>query len=205
MKLTSETKLFLGIIVATVALIAGAVVLFSKPAPTLSREQLVPPGGVIRGNPDAAVFLVEFSDFQCPACAAFAPVVNDIVEKNKDKLLFAYRHFPLDQHAYAVKAAIAAEAAAQQGKFWEMSDLLFVNQTRLSDELVLDFAKQLDLRMEAFTQDLAREDLKQKVQADRAYALQIGINSTPTFFLNGKKLNVTSLDDLKNQVEKSLQ
>ena len=75
----------------------------------------------------------------------------------------------------------------------------------LCDELILDFAKQLDLRMEAFTQDLAREDLKQKVQADRAYALQIGINSTPTFFLNGKKLNVTSLDDLKNQVEKSLQ
>ncbi len=204
MKLTSETKLFLGIIVATVAIIAGAVVIFSKPAPTLPREELVG-NGPKAGNPDATVYLVEFSDFQCSGCAAVAPTVKEIIEKHKDKLLVVYRHFPLDQHPYAMKAAIAAEAAAQQGKFWEMSDLLFANQTRLSDELVLEFAKQLDLRMEAFTQDLQRSDIKQKIEADRAYGLTIGINSTPTFFLNGKKLNLTNLDDLKSQVEKALQ
>ena len=203
MKLTSETKLFLGIIAATVAIIAGAVVLFSKPVPTLPREELVG-NGPKAGNPDAAVYLVEFSDFQCSGCAAFAPTVNEIIEKHKDKLLIAYRHFPLDQHPYAMKAAIAAEAAAQQGKFWEMADLLFANQTKLSDELVLQFVQSLQLDQSQFTQAVAEERLKQKVEADRAYGLSIGINSTPTFFLNGKKLNLTSLDDLKNQVEKAI-
>ena len=204
MKLTSETKLFIGIIGATILMIVAAVFVFLKPAPTLPRQELVG-SGPVAGNPDAAVFLVEFSDFQCPACAAFAPTVKEIIEKHKDKLLVAYRHFPLDQHPYAVEAAIAAEAAAQQGKFWEMADLLFTNQTRLSDELVLDFAKQLDLSMDTFAQDLARSDLKQKVEADLAYGLQIGINATPTFFLNGKKLNLTSFDDLKSAVEKEVQ
>ncbi|MEK7129480.1 MAG: thioredoxin domain-containing protein [Patescibacteria group bacterium] len=204
MKLTSETKLFLGIIVATIGLIAGAVFLFSKPTPTLPREELVTTGPK-RGNPDASVYLVEFSDFQCPGCAAFAPVVNQIVEKHKDKLLFVYRHFPLDQHTYAMKAAIAAEAAAQQGMFWEMADLLFANQTKLSDELILQFAQSLQLDQSQFVQSLNDAAIKQKVEADRAYGLSIGINSTPTFFLNGKKLNVTSFDDLKKEVEKAIQ
>lgn len=202
--MTSETKLFLGIIVATIGLIAGAVFLFSKPAPTLSRVQLIPPGTTLRGNPDATTYVVEFSDFQCPGCAAFAPVVSQIVEKHKDKLLFAYRHFPLDQHAFAMKAAIAAEAAARQGKFWEMADLLFKNQDKLSDELVLQFAQSLQLDQSQFTQTLNDQAIRQKVEADRAYALSIGINSTPTFFLNGKKLNLTSFEDLKRAVEEAL-
>src|SRR3989344_9671208 len=123
-------------LVATFAIIGMAAWAFTRPEKpvSVSKETLVPADAHKKGNPDAAVYLVEFSDFQCPACAAFAPTVQEIIEKHKDKLLVSYRHFPLDQHPYAVEAAIAAEAAAQQGKFWGMADLLFTNQTRLSDE-----------------------------------------------------------------------
>lgn len=201
--MTSETKLFLGIIIATGGLIAGAVFLFSKPTPTLPREELAG-NGLKAGNPDATAYLVEFSDFQCPGCAAFAPVVSQIVEKHKDKLLFAYRHFPLDQHTFAMKAAIAAEAAARQGKFWEMADLLFANQTKLSDERILQFAQSLQLDQSQFVQSLNDAAIKQKVEADRNYGIRIGINSTPTFFLNGNKLNLINFEDLKRAVEKAI-
>lgn len=199
--MTSETKVFLGILVATVAIIAGAVMFFSKPTPTLPRQELVG-NGPKAGNPDASAYLVEFSDFQCPGCAAFAPVVSQIVEKHKDKLLFAYRHFPLDQHAFAMKAAIAAEAAARQGKFWEAAMVLFQNQNNFSDDFFTNqFVQLVQLEQSQYVKDAARADLKQKVEADRSYGISIGINATPTFFLNGKKLDLTNFEDLKRAVE----
>ncbi len=200
MKLTGETKLFLGIIGVTVALIGGAIVLFSKPTPTLSRQDLLPTGTPTRGNADAKIFLVEFSDFQCPACKAAKPAADAVIAQYKDKIVFGYRYFPLDQHPFGMKAAIAAEAANRQGKFWEMYDLLFANQEKFSDSIFTDLAKQLNLDMDKFTKDLADNTIKQKIEQDRSYGSQIGVNATPTFYLNGKKLNLTSFDDLKNAV-----
>lgn len=204
MKLTSETKIFLGIVVVTVALIGGAMVLFSKPSPTLSRQDLLPAGTPTKGNPNAKVFLVEFSDFQCPACKAAKPTVDAVVDQYKDKIVFGYRYFPLDQHPFGRKSAYAAAAAAKQGKFWEMYDLLFTNQDQFSDDLFPKLAQQVNLKTDAFNEDASSDTIKQTVQKDVDYGNSIGIDATPTFFLNGKKMNLTSYDDIKTAVAEAV-
>ena len=207
MKLTGETKLFLGIIIASVALIGGAVLLFSKPtppAPTLSRQDLLPAGTPTKGNPDAKVFLVEFSDFQCPACKAAQPAVDAIITQYKDKMVFGYRYFPLDQHPFGLKSSLVAAAADQQGKFWEMHDALFANQEQFSDELFPKLAQQLHLNMDEFTKAVSDSSTSARVQKDVEYGNQIGVNSTPTFYLNGNKLTLTTYDDLKNAVAEAV-
>ncbi|MFZ5845163.1 MAG: DsbA family protein [Patescibacteria group bacterium] len=205
MKLTSESKFFLGITAATVAVIALAVGLFSKPVQPLPRAELLPGGTPVRGHAAAPVYLIEFSDFQCPACRAVKPVIDEIVAQYAgDNFVFGYRHFPLEQHSMAMKAAIAAEAAGQQGKFWEMTDLLFANQDKLSDETIMSLAQQLNLRMEAFKKDLERSDIREKVERDKSYGIQIGIKATPTFFLNGQKLELRNFADLKSAVAEAI-
>ncbi|MBI5448828.1 thioredoxin domain-containing protein [Candidatus Gottesmanbacteria bacterium] len=204
MKFTSETKLFVGILVATIAIIVFAMMVLTKPTPTLSRDELVPPGAATKGNPTAKAYLVEFSDFQCPACLAVQPTVNGVTAQYKNQLVFVYRHFPLDQHPFGQKAAQAAEAAAAQGKFWEMADLLFTDQAKFSDALFPQLAQSLNLDLVKFTKDMEDSTIKQKIANDRAYGIRIGVNATPTFFLNGKKLNLTSFDDLKNAVAEAV-
>ena len=100
MKFTGESKLFLGMLVATFAIIGMAAWAFTRPEKpvSVSKETLVPADAHKKGNPDAAVYLVEFSDFQCPACAAFAPTVQSLTDKYSDRLLFVYIHFPLLSH-----------------------------------------------------------------------------------------------------------
>ena len=207
MKLTGESKFLLGIVVAAVALIAGALFVFSKPQPppqALSRQDLIPEATFTRGNASASAYLVEFSDFQCPACKAFQPVVDQVVEKYADRLLFAYRHFPLDQHEFAVGAALASEAAGKQGKFWEMYTLLFANQEKFSPTLWTQLATQLDLDTRTFEAALSDPTISDKIAADRAYGITIGVSSTPTFYLNGVELTLTSYADLEREVQKAL-
>lgn len=208
MKLTNESKILLGILGASVAIVAIATVFFSqspKSEPALSREQLITNDTQSVGNASASAYLVEFSDYQCPACKSAKPFVDAVVEEYKEKLIFAYRHFPLDQHQYAVKAAVAAEAAGLQGKYWEMHNLLFANQEKLSDDLFSNLARELSLDQKQFTEALANPKLKENVIRDRDYGISIGINSTPTFFLNGKKVILASFSDLKTEVERVLQ
>lgn len=204
MKLSSESKVFLGIIAATALIIGVAVLAVSRPAKPLSRETLLPPTAVTRGNPNASVYLVEFSDFQCPACKTAKPTVDAIVSQYIDRLVFAYRHFPLDKHAFAQKAAEAAEAAGAQGKFWEMYDLLFENQDELSDAKIVVLAQELSLDMDRFTQDLDNGVFRDKVMRDRNDAAALGVNATPTFFLNGVELRLTSFADISTEIKKLL-
>src|SRR5687768_7544535 len=135
MKLTGESKLFVGILVATLALIGIATWALSRPTPliALPRETLAPPTPHRKGPPGATVYLVEFSDFQCPACSAFAPTVRMLTDKYQDRLLCVYRHFPLPTHSCGKPAAYAAEAAALQGKFWEAETYLFARQASFSN------------------------------------------------------------------------
>ncbi len=209
MNLTSESKFLFGITAATLAIVAIGLFAFSNKGatlssiPTLSRQELVLGDSTSRGNKEAEHFLVEFSDFQCPACKAFKPVVDQLISQYVDKLSFTYRHFPLDQHPAALPAAIAAEAAAKQGKFWEMYDLLFENQETLSEETVIKLAENLPLNMDQYRTDSAAA--KEEVLQDRSYGLQIGINSTPTFYLDGKKLILNNPADLKIAVDKLFQ
>ena len=204
MKFTSESKFFLGIIGATVIIIIGALILFSKPTPekpALTRQDLIASDTQTIGNASASAFLVEFSDFQCPACKAFQPAVDIILDKYKDKILFAYRHFPLDKHEYALNAALTAEAAGEQGKFWEMAKLLFENQEKFEDNLWKNLAMQLGLDEKKFGESFSSKTLKDKIDRDRAYGEQIGVDATPTFYLNGKKLELTSQADLVKAIE----
>src|SRR6185503_6904015 len=135
---------------------------------------------------------------------AAKPFVDELVKKYPDKLLFGYRHFPLDQHPYALLAGQAVEAAGAQGKFWDMYDYLFENQDKLNDTFIRQAGAALSLDVPAFQKALSEKTFKSKVEADRAYGLSLGINSTPTFYLNGRKLQLMSLADLQQEVEKAL-
>ena len=154
------------------------------------------------GRADAPVTIVEFSDYQCPACGAFKPIVEQIVEKYKDKILFAYRNFPLAQHEFAEKAAEVAEAAGEQGKYFEMHDYLFANQANFSDEVYQAGAKKIGLDMDKFNEALKSGKFKSLIQDDISFGVSHGVNSTPTFFLNGKKLTLFNQSDLETEVAK---
>lgn len=206
MKLTDESKFFIGILAVTLVLLGGAMWLLSKPEKPviLPKDTLITSSTHTIGNPNAKTYLVEFSDFECPACGAFEPAVEKLLTTYPDTLLFAYRHFPLSQHPQGKPAAIAAEAAALQGKFWEMHHVLFANQSSLSDALYGDLAKQVGLNLEVFQKDRKESSVSASIDADTASGNTIGINATPTFFLNGTKLVLNQPEDLTRAVETSL-
>ncbi len=150
------------------------------------------------GPIDAAVTLVEYSDFQCPACAAFYPVVKRALAEAelKEKVRFVYRSLPLTNiHPNAQLAAQAAEAASAQGKFWEMHDALFESQTDWSGlsskgarGKFLEYAKNIGLTSDEFASSLDAGVTRDAVAAQAAGGSRSGVNATPTFFLNGKKM-----------------
>ncbi len=159
-------------------------------------------------NKNGQVTLIEYSDFQCPACAAYYPVVKQL-EKDFPNLTIVYRHFPLPQHSNAKIASQAAEAAGAQGKFWEMHDLLFDNQTAWSEEqnatnIFEAYAKKLGLDLEKFKTDSNSQATKTNIQAD----IQSGdkeISGTPTFFLNNQKIqNPQGYDEFRSTIEKAI-
>lgn len=204
MTLTSEAKLLLGMIGVTILILVGAVFFLSRPARTLERIQLITNETLTTGNASASAYLVEFSDFQCPACRAYQPAVKQILSQYKNQLTFAYRHFPLDQHPLAIPAGQAAEAAGKQGKFWEAHDQLFTDQDKFSEEYFARFADLLKLDKPQFDKDKARAEVKDKIERDRVAGLGFGVNATPTFFLNGQKLNLTTPEELVNAVRRAV-
>lgn len=153
-----------------------------------------------KGSPSAPVTLVEFSDFECPACAAYQPSVSNILNKYGDKIYFGYRHFPLPQHPHSEQAAIAAIAAGEQGKFFEYGDILFKNQNALTNDDLLKYAKDLGLDLVKFENDLKRDDLKQRLMDDLKVIYDLKISSTPTFYLNGNLMEIKSFADFEKQI-----
>lgn len=153
----------------------------------------------VYGNKNAKVTLYEYGDFQCSGCGSAYPVVSQVKEKYKDQIAFVFRHFPLtNSHPNALAAATVAEAAGEQGKFWEMHDLLFENQNAWKNssaqnrtQIFEGYAGQLGLNMDKFRNDLQNESVNEKISFDRAIGKKLNVNSTPTFFLNGKQLQVT--------------
>lgn len=163
-----------------------------------------------QGNPLAATTMVEYSDLQCPACKLFYPIVKDVVNRYGTGLRFVYRDFPLMQHPYGQISSQAAEAAGKQGKFWEMHDLLFEKQEEWSQSKDIkntfaNYAVSLGMNRVQFLSDLDSAAVIAKVKADAAGALASGVNSTPTFFLNGNKLNLQTLNDLENAVKTAVE
>jgi protein-disulfide isomerase len=159
----------------------------------------------IKGNPDAKVTLTEYSDFECPACAAFQPALNEIMTEFASDLKFEFKHFPLPMHTLAIPAARAAEAAAQQGKFYEFHDLLFKNQTvwsKSANPMVsfMQYAEELGLDTAQFKRQYGSSLIKERIQAEQTEARKLGLTGTPTFFLNGVQMKIETFEDFKNQI-----
>ena len=160
----------------------------------------------IKGNPDAEIVLVEYSDFQCPACRAMYPVVAEVMEQYGESVRFEYRHFPIERaHPYAVQAGAAAEAAGQQGKFYEFHDLLFDNQQEWSasptpNVFFLQYAEQLGLDIDTYSRHANASLLRDKVRSQQQEGLQAGVTGTPTMFLNGQRMQYGSYEEFAAQV-----
>jgi protein-disulfide isomerase len=139
-----------------------------------------------KGNPGAPVLLVEFADFQCPACRAARPLVEEALKKHEGQTRLVFKNFPLSIHQYGEKLARSARAAQVQGKFWEMYAALFDNQDRISPQVVDELAKGLGLDMAKFAKDVESEAVADAVSRDRKQGERLDLQSTPTFFINGR-------------------
>ncbi|OGK44051.1 hypothetical protein A2957_01820 [Candidatus Roizmanbacteria bacterium RIFCSPLOWO2_01_FULL_38_11] len=213
--MTDTTKKILygaGIFIVIVVFLWGAWALVGSGGNTSSKPVVIPIDQTdhITGNPKSNITFVEFSDFQCPACKAYVLLAKQLNEKYKSKVRFVYKHFPLPIHNVSQPAALAAIAASKQGKFWEMHDLLFDKQEKWSVEsdpkkFFVNYAKQLKLDIKQFEKDMESKESKTKMENDLTLGNQIGVNATPSFYINGKKIQAPqTLDEFSKIIDREL-
>lgn len=156
-----------------------------------------------QGRADASVTLVEYGDYQCPYCGGVYPVVKRLQKAFGRKLRFVFRNFPLTQaHAYALIAAEAAEAAALQGKFWEMHDLIYENQADLEPDILPVWAEEAGLDLAEFGSALKQGVVTKRIKEDLASGIRSGVNGTPSFFIHGTRYDgPPDYDSLKEALE----
>src|SRR3990167_9059329 len=194
--MTGESKFLIGIGIFTLIIVTAGVFFFSRSKPQENVNAKADEAVLLAntknsiGDPNASVKIVEFADLQCPACRSAAPIVKNVLEKRKDQVYFVWRHYPLSTHKNARLAARAAEAAAIQGKFFEMADILFTKQPEWSEksdpkDLFAGYAQELGLDVEKFKTDL--DESYDIIDRDFADGNKVGVSSTPTFFINGEK------------------
>ena len=158
----------------------------------------------VLGSPGAAVTLVEYGDFECPYCAAATKAVAYLRRHLGDELRFVFRHFPVTElHPHAQQAALAAEAAASQGSFWQMHDLLFERQDALDSEDLERYAKEIGLDPSTFVHAIDRRSGLDRVQQDLESGRASGVNATPKFFINRLRYDGTDLRELVPTVERA--
>lgn len=201
-------------ILGTFLLLYGVYKLVNQPVQTdFPQVKQLSADDHIKWSPEKKQILVEYSDFQCPSCKSFHDIFKTFESSNSadfditKNTTFVYRYFPLYQiHDKAYLSAYAAESAGIQGKFWEMADLLFTNQSSWSTsndplkEYFIKYAEDLKLNTDQFTRDINSDKVKNRVNRDLLEAEQMGLDSTPTLFLNGKKVEVSSFDELKKML-----
>jgi protein-disulfide isomerase len=145
-------------------------------------------GAPVRGSPMAQVTVVEFSDFECPYCGRAHPILQQLLNEFDGRVRLVFKHYPLSSaHPHAVAAARAAIAAGNQGKFWEMHDLLFEHQRQLEEEDIEGYAERLGLDMDRFRADLASVETQRRIERDKEEGQRVGVEGTPTFFVNGRR------------------
>lgn len=168
-----------------------------------------------RGNIDSNVELVAYKDFECPPCGQFHPIEEQLYEQFKDRVKFTFKHFPIDTlHPNARAAHRAAEAAGLQGKFFEMQNLLYDGQRQWSSQVTNNpqtvfeqYAQQLGLDLEKFKADVVLDSTNKTINADISTGKQIGVNGTPSFFINGTQVNtgeINSLEEFAKKIEEAL-
>jgi protein-disulfide isomerase len=214
--MTKEVKLVIGIAAVVLAVGIGLFVLAPKPVEVskpVDGKSLVRENSHMTGSVGAKVTVVEFADFQCPACGSAHPIMKKVQDAYKDNtnVNFVYRNFPLDSiHPNARIGAEAAEAAGKQGKFWQMHDLLFERQSdwsELSDptDKLVSYASELGLDTAAFKTSLQQRLFNDVISADVKDGEALDVNSTPTFFINGQIYRkILSFDDFKKYIDAEL-
>jgi protein-disulfide isomerase len=170
--------------------------------PSVSKTDL------IRGNPNAKVTLIEYADFQCPACAVMHATIKQLQGDFKDNLRLVYRFFPLTNiHQNSLISAQAVYAAGLQGKFWEMFDMVYENQESWSDStqpktIFTDYAKKIGLNLNKFNSDMDSDLTKKFITDEQSQGLDLGINATPTIFMNGKEIqNPATYEEFKKLIQ----
>jgi len=159
-------------------------------------------GDHLLGSPDAEVKIFSFSDFQCPYCARFHTVLHQIVEEYPDDVAWVFRQFPIQSHPMGMPGAVATECAGDQGKFWEMSDIIFENQQTLSLESFSGFATELGLDTEKFNTCLEENPYLDKISSDYATGIEAGVTGTPSSFVNGQMIpGALPFEQMKQVVE----
>lgn len=215
-KMTQEVKVLIGISVATVAILLGAVFFLSQGDTPPQKSAPVDINLLTKNakhtilNDGAKVTITEFADFQCPACALAYPSIKQILKDYGSQINYVYRFFPLPQHKNALIAIYAAESASEQGKFWEMHDILFEKQSEWGEsinpsEFFIKYANELQLDTNKFTQSMAKNNFNDIIKIDTDDAISLGVNSTPTIYINNVKFDLNpSVQNLKNEIDREL-
>lgn len=205
--MSSDGKFFLGVIAVAVLAIIGFVVFSSNSSGDVTIDTSV---GQKLGNDSAPVKIVEFGDFQCPACRAAAEPLKQAYAHNDGNVQLIFRHIPLPSHPNADEASQAAEAAGLQGKFWEMYDLLFAEQdawSGLADPQAQfeTYAQSLELDVEKFRSDYGSSAVASVIRRDKDASSDAGVSSTPTFYVNGEKIvGAQSVDDWQEIIDRKI-
>lgn len=158
----------------------------------------------IKGNPNAPITIVEFTDYQCPSCGRTQPIIEDVIKEYGERVRLVARDFPLEMHKNALKAAEAGEAAREQGKYWEYTAVLFKNQEALEVPKLKEYATQVGLDRAKFDQALDTGKYYDKVQRDLREGEKLGVSATPTIFVNGKRLRDKTPESLKAAIDAAL-
>lgn len=188
---------FLLILIGCIVVLGGIFFITKNKKDDATTNNQATPSQHVTGKTDSKVVLIEYGDFECPACSAYFPIVTQIKNDYKDKIAFQFRHFPLVQiHQNAMASARAAEAAGKQGKFWEMHDLLYGQQdawAKSSNATAIfeDYATQLGINVDQFKTDSASSAVLDTINADVREGQKLNVTGTPTFVLNGQVITET--------------
>lgn len=217
--MTGDKKLISIITAVSLAIIVAGYLLINKTGststqvPSDAQKELIDivSDDHIKGNKDSSVTLIEYLDFECEACGAYYPLVKQLSEEFKTEVRFVSRYFPLPGHKNGMQAALSVEAASKQGKYWEMHDVLFENQSSWGEKQFADptifegYAKQIGLNLEQFKKDVSSKEVKDRVERDKASGQSLGVSGTPSFFLNGEKLqNPKTPEDFKTLIKAAI-
>jgi protein-disulfide isomerase len=192
-----------------VVLLIGAAFWYGSVAGAKANEGVVITPHTLVGS-NSKITLTEYADFECPACAQFHPVVKDVLDKYGSQITFEFKHFPLSNiHKFALPAAKAAEAAGQQGQFFGMYDKLFENQAAWSKSptpqaFFIKYAEELGLDMEKFKQHMRASVITEHIKTQFDDARALGLTGTPSFYLNGERLEYKSIPEFTQKIEAAL-
>jgi protein-disulfide isomerase len=219
--MSNEAKILTGIGLLTLVVVVAAAMIFGGNTPASAKKVLGATDQKILVRPDsheiavkgAKVTLVEFGDFECPACGEEYPIVTKLLQAYTGKVNFVFREFPIPSHKYGNLAAQAAEAAGGQGKFFEMFNKLYSNQKDWGDETkdtnamdyFVKYAEELKLDVTKFKSDTQNNTYKARIIQDQTDATSLNVNATPTFFLNGEEIvGGLSYNDFKAKIDSAL-